>query len=290
MDSYTDFALVYDTFMDETPYSEWADFISDLIQKYGITKTKKQDKSPQDSKESDGLDGGDEKQLLSQERDLVVELGCGTGSFAQEMAERGYDIMGIDNSEQMLQIAIDKRDKSGYDIMYLEQDMREFELYSTAGTFLSVCDSVNYLTDPEDVVKMLRLVNNYLFPGGIIIFDFNTVYKYRDVIGNTTIAEDRDDCAFIWDNWYDSDTCINEYDLTIFVHEEGDRYRRFSETHFQRGYTLEEMIGIVEASGMDLVTTIDADTHEDPTDESERIYIIARKNSDNNITVYKEEE
>jgi hypothetical protein len=174
--------------------------------------------------------------------------------------------------------------------MYLEQDMREFELYSTAGTFLSVCDSVNYLTDPEDVVKMLRLVNNYLFPGGIIIFDFNTVYKYRDVIGNTTIAEDRDDCAFIWDNWYDSDTCINEYDLTIFVHEEGDRYRRFNETHFQRGYTLEEMIGIVEASGMDLVTTIDADTHEDPTDESERIYIIARKNSDNNITVYKEEE
>lgn len=290
MDSYTDFALVYDTFMDETPYSEWADFISDLIQKYGITKTKKQDKSPQDSKESGGLGGGDEKQLLSQERDLVVELGCGTGSFAQEMAGRGYDIMGIDNSEQMLQIAIDKRDKSGYDIMYLEQDMREFELYSTAGTFLSVCDSVNYLTDPEDVVKMLRLVNNYLFPGGIIIFDFNTVYKYRDVIGNTTIAEDRDDCAFIWDNWYDSDTCINEYDLTIFVHEEGDRYRRFSETHFQRGYTLEEMIGIVEASGMDLVTTIDADTHEDPTDESERIYIIARKNSDNNITVYKEEE
>lgn len=290
MDSYTDFALVYDTFMDETPYSEWADFISNLIQKYGITKTKKQDKSPQDSKESGGLGGGDEKQLLSQERDLVVELGCGTGSFAQEMAGRGYDIMGIDNSEQMLQIAIDKRDKSGYDIMYLEQDMREFELYSTAGTFLSVCDSVNYLTDPEDVVKMLRLVNNYLFPGGIIIFDFNTVYKYRDVIGNTTIAEDRDDCAFIWDNWYDSDTCINEYDLTIFVHEEGDRYRRFSETHFQRGYTLEEMIGIVEASGMDLVTTIDADTHEDPTDESERIYIIARKNSDNNITVYKEEE
>lgn len=290
MDSYTDFALVYDTFMDETPYSDWADYISELIQQYGVTRPQRQDKVLQDSKGTTGEAKGDETELLSQERDLVVELGCGTGSFAQEMAKRGYDIMGIDNSEQMLQIAIDKRDKSGYDIMYLEQDMREFELYSTAGTFLSVCDSVNYLTEPEDVVKMLSLVNNYLYPGGIIIFDFNTVYKYRDVIGNTTIAEDRDDCAFIWDNWYDSDTCINEYDLTIFVHEEDDRYRRFSETHFQRGYTLEEMIRIVEESGMDLVKTIDADTHNDPADDSERIYIIARKNSDNNVTVYKEEE
>lgn len=290
MDSYTDFALVYDTFMDETPYSDWADYISELIQQYGVTRPQRQDKVLQDSKGATGEAKGDETELLSQERDLVVELGCGTGSFAQEMAGRGYDIMGIDNSEQMLQIAIDKRDKSGYDIMYLEQDMREFELYSTAGTFLSVCDSVNYLTDPKDVVKMLSLVNNYLYPGGIIIFDFNTVHKYRDVIGDTTIAEDREDCAFIWDNWYDSDTFINEYDLTIFVHEEDDRYRRFSETHFQRGYTLDEMIGLVEASGMDLVKTIDADTHNDPTDESERIYIIARKNSDNNVTVYKEEE
>ncbi|WP_051217044.1 class I SAM-dependent DNA methyltransferase [Butyrivibrio fibrisolvens] len=290
MDSYTDFALVYDTFMDETPYSEWADFISDLIMEYGITKPKSNNTNDVFSAGSDEAGDDLEQAMLSQERDLVVELGCGTGSFAQEMAKRGYDIVGIDNSEQMLQIAIDKRDKSGYDIMYLEQDMREFELYSTAGTFLSVCDSVNYLTEPEDVVKMLSLVNNYLYPGGIIIFDFNTVYKYRDVIGNTTIAEDRDDCAFIWDNWYDSDTCINEYDLTIFVHEEDDRYRRFSETHFQRGYTLEEMIRIVEESGMDLVKTIDADTHNDPTDESERIYIIARKNSDNNVTVYKEEE
>lgn len=267
MDSYTDFALVYDTFMDETPYLEWADYISTLIEKYGISK-------PTSSSQNEDA--------LTQERNMIVELGCGTGSFTIEMAKRGYDIIGIDNSAQMLQIAMDKKDKSGYDIMYLEQDMREFELYSTAGTFLSVCDSVNYLTSPEDIIKMLKLVNNYLYPEGIIIFDFNTVHKYKDVIGNTTIAEDREDCAFIWDNWYDSDTFINEYDLTIFVHEEDDRYRRFNETHFQRGYTLDEMRSIVDKSGMEFLDAIDADTHKRPDDDSERIYIIARKNSTNN--------
>jgi len=284
MDSYTDFALVYDTFMDETPYSEWADYISSLIHKYGISKPVTDDINS-DKSDNDLQDGSDK---LSQERDMVVELGCGTGSFAEEMAARGYDIMGIDNSEQMLQIAINKRDKSGHDIMYLEQDMREFELFCTAGTFLSVCDSVNYLTDPLDVVKMLKLVNNYLYPEGIIIFDFNTVHKYRDIIGDTTIAEDREDCAFIWDNWYDDDTFINEYDLTIFVHEEDDRYRKFSETHFQRGYTLDEMMDIVEKSGMQFVKAIDADTHKDPDSDSQRIYIIARKNTENNTEVVED--
>ena len=294
MDSYSDFALVYDTFMDETPYSEWADYISELISKYGISKPKKsgpvleKEASDQDSSNKDNSNDVSEEEMLSQERDLIVELGCGTGSFAEEMASRGYDIMGIDNSQQMLQIAINKKDKSGHDIMYLEQDMREFELFCTAGTFLSVCDSVNYLTEVQDVVKMLKLVNNYLYPDGIIIFDFNTLHKYRDVIGDTTIAEDREDCAFIWDNWFDSDTSINEYDLTIFVHEGDNRYRKFNETHFQRGYTLDEMLSIVKESGMEFVTAIDADTHEDPDEESERIYIIARKNSENNTRIIEE--
>ena len=278
MDSYTDFALVYDTFMDETPYEEWADYISTLIKEYGISKPLNEN-AQEGHSDNDSLS---EEEMLLQERNLIVELGCGTGSFTQEMAQRGYDIMGIDNSLQMLQIAIQKKEKTGKDILYLEQDMREFELFCTAGTFLSVCDSVNYLTDPKDVIKMLKLVNNYLYPEGIIIFDFNTVYKYRDIIGDTTIAEDREDCAFIWDNWYDEDTCINEYDLTIFVREKDDRYRRFNETHFQRGYTLEEMLSIVKASGMTFVKAIDADTHLDPTTESQRIYIIARKNSENN--------
>jgi hypothetical protein len=129
------------------------------------------------------------------------------------------------------------------------------------------------------VLETFRLVNNFLYPGGVFIFDFNTLHKYRDVIGDTTIAENRDDCSFIWDNYYDDETRINEYDLTIFAMVDRDKelFARSVETHYQRGYTLEEMKGFVEEAGLVFVTAIDADTHEEPSEDSERIYIVARE-------------
>ena len=158
--------------------------------------------------------------------------------------------------------------------------MRDIDLYSTVGTVVSVCDSLNYLLEEEDVEETFRLVQNYLYPGGIFIFDFNTVYKYQEVIGDTTIAENRDDCSFIWENYYHEEEYINEYDLTIFVREEEgkEQFRRFQETHYQRGYTLEEMMVFVKKAGLELLLSLDADTHKEPTKESERIYIIARAN------------
>ena len=188
-------------------------------------------------------------------------------------------MIGIDNSQEMLNIAMEKKQESGSEILYLCQDMRDIDLYSTVGTVVSVCDSVNYLTENEDVEDTFALVENYLYPGGIFIFDFNTVYKYETVIGDTTIAENRDDCSFIWENYYHADEHINEYDLTIFVKENEKRelFRRFSETHFQRGYTLKEMKEFIEKAGMEIVLSLDADTHKAPGEESERIYMIARK-------------
>ena len=275
MDAYTDFAAVYDTFMDETPYDVWGDFVSGLIEEYGVSKPCLKDKR--------GGDGSSEtensEKALEEEKNLVVELGCGTGSFTQVLKKKGYDIMGIDMSPEMLDLARKKSAESGLDIMYLEQDMRELDLYCTAGTIVSVCDSINYLLEDEDVISTFKLVNNFLFPKGVFIFDFNTLHKYRDVIGDATIAENRDDCSFIWDNYYHEEDHINEYDLTIFARagadEEDEIFRRSIETHFQRGYTLEEMKSLVEAAGLKFLAAIDADTHETPTDESERIYIVA---------------
>ena len=126
-------------------------------------------------------------------------------------------------------------------------------------------------------MNVFSLVNNYLFPGGIFIFDFNTQYKYREVIGNTTIAENREDCSFIWENFYDPEEEINEYDLTVFVREEDECFRRFTETHFQRGYTPEQMRQLVEQSGMEVLEMKDADTGEEVRAVSERVYIVARE-------------
>lgn len=265
MDAYTDFARVYDTFMDETPYEAWSEFLIGIFEEFGIEK-----------------------------RELVLELGCGTGSLTELLADAGFDMIGVDNSMEMLNIAMEKRaavEKAGKesseddecgvaekkDILYLCQDMREFELYGTVKAVVSVCDSLNYLLSEEDLAETFRLVNNYLDPGGIFVFDFNTVYKYAEVIGDATIAENREDCSFIWENYYHEEEQINEYDLTIFVQEDEELFRRFTETHYQRGYTLAQMKRLVEESGMEFVRALDADTREEVTGSSERIYVIARE-------------
>ena len=208
---------------------------------------------------------------------LVLDLGCGTGTLTQMLSENGYDMIGVDNSEQMLAIAMEKRELSGENILYLLQDMREFELYGTVGAVISVCDSLNYLLEEEELVQTFKLVNNYLDPKGIFIFDFNTVYKYQEVIGDSTIAENREECSFIWENYYHEEEQINEYELTIFVKEENDLFRKFEENHYQRGYRLEQMKRALQEAGMEFVAALDADTHEGITDTSERIYCIARE-------------
>lgn len=248
MEAYTDFADVYDTFMDETPYEEWCEFLVQTLEQYQVPKG------------------------------LVLDLGCGTGTLTEMLSKEGYDMIGVDNSSQMLAIAMEKRELSGENILYLMQDMREFELYGTVAAVISVCDSLNYLLEKEDLVQTFKLVNNYLDSKGIFIFDFNTVYKYQEIIGDATIAENRDDCSFIWENYYHEEEEINEYDLTIFVRQEEDVFRKFEENHFQRGYRLEQMKQALKEAGMEFITALDADTHEAVTEISERIYCIAREN------------
>lgn len=249
MEAYTNFAEVYDTFMDNVPYDEWADYIERMLKEYQI---------------SDGL---------------VLELGCGTGSMTELLSAKGYDMIGVDNSEDMLEIAMEKRLNSGHDILYLLQDMREFELYGTVRAVLSVCDSVNYVTYEEELQEVFRLVNNYLDPQGIFIFDFNTEYKYREVLGDGTFAEEREECSFIWDNYYDEEQGINEYELTLFVQsqEDPELYRKYQEAHYQKAYTLEKIKNLIERAGLRYLTAYDAYTRDVPMYDSERICVIAQQ-------------
>lgn len=248
VDAYTGFAEVYDTFMDNVPYEEWCRWYVEILKKYGI---------------SDGL---------------ALDLGCGTGSMTELLARAGYDMIGLDNSEEMLNLAMKKREESEYDILYLLQDMAEFELYGTVRAIVSACDSVNYILEEDELCEVFRLANNYLDPKGIFVFDFNTRYKYEEVLGERTIAENRDDCSFIWENCYDPADEINEYDLTLFVREEDGRYRKFTETHYQRAYDLEQIKSLAEQAGMVFVEAYDAYTMSQPDAGSERICVILREN------------
>ncbi|MDE6675724.1 MAG: methyltransferase domain-containing protein [Acetatifactor sp.] len=271
--AYSDFARVYDELMDNTPYESWCDNIVVLMEQYGVTVPIRDNTGPQKPLCREAT----LEETLASERNLVLDLGCGTGTLTELLYQKGYDMIGVDNSLEMLEIAREKQEKSGSEIMYIQQDMRELELYSTVGTVISVCDSLNYLLTEEDLFTVFRLVNNYLYPGGLFLFDFNTVYKYSQVIGDTTIAENREDCSFIWENYYHEEEEINEYDLTVFVQEEGDCFRRFTENHFQRGYTPETMCGLVEQAGMQVIRLLDADTLGEVTAESERVYVLARE-------------
>lgn len=257
MEAYTSFAAVYDTFMDNVPYEEWGEYIHGMLCKYGV---------------EDGI---------------VLDLGCGTGTITEILAGYGYDMIGVDNSEDMLELAMEKRIESGHDILYLLQDMREFELYGTVRAVVSVCDSVNYVTEPGELEEVFRLVNNYLDLRGVFLFDFNTDYKYREIMGDCTIAEDRGECSFIWDNYYYENEQINEYDLTLFIQEKNpdetqsdqmpQLYRKYKETHYQRGYTLKEIQVLLEKAGLVFEAAYDVDSKEEPSDTSERICVIARE-------------
>ena len=247
MDAYTGFAEVYDLFMDQVPYEKWSGRIIQILSTYGIR---------------DGL---------------VLDLGCGTGSMTELLAGAGYDMIGVDASEEMLELAYEKRAESGHDILYLLQDMREFELYGTVRAIISVCDSLNYITEEEDLLQVFRLVWNYLDPDGVFFFDMNTIYKYSEMLGETTIAENREEGSFIWENYYDPEEQLNQYDLTLYIRDEDDRYTRFEETHIQKAYALERVLELLQQAGMKAEQIFDSDTGKEVTDTTGKFCIAARK-------------
>ena len=265
-EAYSDFAAVYDRLMDNIPYDEWISYLHGLLTEYGI---------------NDGI---------------IAELGCGTGNITERLARSGYDMIGIDNSASMLDIANEKKTENNSSSLYLCQDMREFELYGTVAACISICDSINYITEDDDLLTVFKLVNNYLDPKGILIFDFNTRHYYRDVVADATIAEDREDISFIWDNYYVGNNDINELSLSIFIKENANNnsarpnkrktdinsendnlYRKYEEFHLQKGYTLSKIKELINASGLEFVTAYDAFTKNPEDENCERIYVIARE-------------
>ena len=245
MDAYTGFAKVYDLFMDDIPYEKWCDYVTGLLKEHGV------------------------------EKGLVLDLGCGTGKLTRMLAGRGYDMIGVDCSGEMLELAAQQNEDGR--ILYLQQDMREFELYGTVRAIVSICDSMNYLMEYEELVQVLRLANNYLDPGGIFIFDMNTPYKYREVLGEQTIAENGEEGSFIWENYFDEEQGINEYDLTLFIREEDGRYQKYEETHFQRAYDQQTIKKAIEEAGLKLAAIYEACEREAPKEDSERMYFVVEE-------------
>ena len=244
MEAYTGFATVYDRYMDNIPYDDWAQNIKVLFEKYNMPM------------------------------EIVCDLGCGTGQMTRRLKEMGYDMIGIDVSYDMLMEAMSQEDSDG--ILYLCQDMRSFELYGTVGAVISLCDSMNYLADTDELLQVCKLANNYLDPKGLFIFDMKTDSYYKK-LGTSTIAENREEGSFIWENEYNPDARDNYYYLTIYEENEEGTFDRFEEEHMQHAFTVDEVKAAIKESGLELLQVLDVSTMAAPTEDSDRLYFIARE-------------
>lgn len=244
MGSYENFARVYDEFMDQTPYDLWCDHILKIFSHYHV---------PQDGS--------------------ILELGCGTGKMTRRLAAKGYELTAIDSSLDMLEIA---RSKTEDPILYVFQDMTELELPGKVDAAFSVCDCMNYLLEEEDLLETFRRVRKYLKLEGVFFFDMNSRYKYEHLLAQNTFAEDREDASFIWDNFYDEEERVNEYQISLFLRNPEGTYDKFEEDHFQKAYEIEEVRDLLYQAGFEKVRALDAESLEEPAKESQRICYIAQ--------------
>lgn len=252
MNIYNEFAKVYNTFMGDTPYEEWVQFIKDTIARHGITPK------------------------------LICDLGCGTGKMCEIFAKDGMQMIGIDNSEEMLMVARESAMEKELDILYLLQDMSEFELYGTVDVIYSACDSINYLLEEEQVRSTFKWVNNYLEKDGLFIFDINTPYKYKKVLGEGVFAEQSENAAYIWENYYDEEEEINEFGVTFFIEDEDGRYTRTEEFHYEKAYSIDKIKSLLEEAGMELIGVYDEYKDMPCHDETIRATFVAREKTAGN--------
>ena len=209
---------------------------------------------------------------------ILLDLACGTGSLSVELSRLGYDVIGVDNSADMLSVAMQKRYETGQDILFLCQDMTELDLYGTVDTTVCALDSINHVTDPKHVRKFFQGVSLFTVPGGLFLFDVNSPYKHRQVLGNNTFVYDVDSVYCVWQNEYEEETGIVNISLDFFAYdEESDSYSRSSEQFRERSYEPQWLEALLDETGFDVLAVYGDDSREAPKEDTQRLIYVARK-------------
>ncbi len=246
---YDAIASVYDKLNKDIDYGAWATFFEKCFEKH-----------------------------LSQRPELILDLACGTGRMTRVLAERGYDMIGIDGSADMLGEAYSA---GGEGILYLMQDMREFELYGTVGATVCCLDSLNYLLTDADLKKTFSLVHNYSDPDALFIFDVNTPYKFENIYSdNSYILEDENDEGLAlycgWQNFYDLERRVCDFYLSVFEEDEDGSYYRSDEQQKERCYTKDELCEALLECGFELLGIYSGYDFEEIQENTERWYFVTR--------------
>ncbi|KAB3529826.1 class I SAM-dependent DNA methyltransferase [Alkaliphilus serpentinus] len=240
---YAEFAYLYDRLMEEVDYRHWCSFIEELLP--NIKKSQ-----------------------------VILELACGTGNLTLALAERGYKIIGVDISEDMLAVAKDKLFGFGYDdILLIQQDIVNLEINGFFDNILCACDGINYIIDTNDLIKMFKKVKNHLSEGGTFLFDISSLYKLKNTIGNNTFGENLGDLCYLWENYFDDENMLVEMDIAFFM-QEGSLYRKYEEQHIQRAYSEKEIMEALKLAGFNKVIVYGDFKKKPPTNESERLFFM----------------
>lgn len=246
--TYERFAYVYDELMKDAPYEKWLMILTAKLEQYGIGGRK------------------------------VLDLACGTGEMTVELAQHGFDVTGVDLSDEMLLVANEKAVKLGLSIPLFQQNMAELEGLGQFDCVTIFCDSLNYLRDEEDIVKTFSRVHEHLKDGGLFLFDVHSIYKMEEIFRDNTFAVNGEEVSYIWDCFPGEEPYSVEHDLSFFVRDdESGLYDRFDELHYQRTYPVEQYKKWLEQAGF-TVSEILADLEDAPlVAETERILFVASK-------------
>ncbi len=242
--SYGVFAEYYDKLMQDVDYGKIASFVDVLFKEYGNNV------------------------------ESVLDVACGTGSLTCELNKLGYDMIGADASQEMLSIAKNKDNAEG--ILYLCQEMDELDLYGTVNGAVCSLDSINHITDIQTVKNAFKKISLFLDNGGIFIFDVNTIYKHREILGNNSFVYDLDDLYCVWQNYYYEEDNSVDIDLDFFAGHDGN-YKRFHEEFSERAYSEDELEKMLSNADFEVLDKFDGMSRNPVLDFTERIVYVARK-------------
>lgn len=247
--SYNKLALIYDSLMEDTDYNRWADYLIWHIER---------------------------NQKISGK--VLLDLGCGTGNLLIPLAKKGFKVIGVDISTDMLTQAEQKIRENDLSIPLLQQDIRNLTLDRSTDVVISTFDTLNYILELKELTKVFKNVNNILNYNGLFIFDLNSEFKFSSVLGENIFTYNTEQIVYIWENSYDRETKICYMDLTFFILDEIDgKYLRFSETHIQKAYTQGEITKILAKTGFELLGVYGELSFSEPQPQEEKIFFVARK-------------
>lgn len=247
MSGYSVFARYYDELTANIDYVRRGEYFHEIIKKFKATK-----------------------------ENILLDLACGTGSISEVMARLGYDVIGVDNSDEMLGMAIEKKFDSGLNIQYLCQDMRKLDMFGTVDVIICALDSINHLANLNDVRKVFEGAAFFCEMNGLFIFDVNTLYKHREILANNTFTYETDNVYCIWENTLNAETDEVRMNLEFFEREENGLYSRSSESFSEKAYSEEAIEKLLEESGFKVLAKYGDDTFDPPTETSQRIIYAAR--------------